>query len=227
MEEDYMNIKLAKSGFLVLCLTCAITITLLFGNKPANSHESPSRASTASTSSSTMNSIREWKGLIEPFSVITPESPLPGIYPGTILPGIRFPDLGQEHVEVGTSVTYNSNPPTSGTHYPYPAAWGIYKDPPTDGFLVHNLEHGGVIISYNPKRIKDQELSQLRQQVRSLSNFNGRIILTPRLNLDTAIALTAWNYLQELDHYNSTAIKVFYDTHIARGPECQEGLCPT
>lgn len=221
-----MNIKLAKSGFLLLCVVCAITITLLFGNMPGSAYESPSQASTASTSSSMMNSIREWKGLIEPFSVMTPESPLPGLYPGTILPGIRFPDLGQEHVEVGTSVTYNSNPPTSGPHYPYPAAWGIYKDRPADGFLVHNLEHGGVIISYNPKQIKDQELSQLRQQARSLSNFNGRIILTPRLNLDTAIALTAWNYLQELDRYNSTAVKVFYDTHIVRAPECQEGLCP-
>jgi hypothetical protein len=222
-----MNIKLAKPSLLVLCLICATTIALLFGNMPANSHESPSQPSSASTSSLMRNSIQEWKGLIEPFLVLTPESPLPGLYPGTILPGIRFPDLGQQHVEVGTSITYNSNPPTSGTHYPYPAAWGIYKDPPADGFLVHNLEHGGVIISYNPKRIKDQELSQLRQQVRSLSNFNGRIILTPRLNLDTAIALTAWNYLQELDRYNSTAIKVFYDTHIARGPECQQGLCPT
>lgn len=222
-----MNIKLAKSSLLVLCLICATTITLLFGSMPANSHESPSQPSSASTSNLIRNSIQEWKGLIEPFLVLTPESPLPGLYPGTILPGIRFPDLGQEHVEVGTSISYNSNPPTSGTHYPYPAAWGIYKDPPADGFLVHNLEHGGVIISYNPKRIKDQELSQLRQQVRSLSNFNGRIILIPRLNLDTAIALTAWNYLQELDRYNSTAIKVFYDTHIARGPECQQGLCPT
>lgn len=226
MEEGYMNIKLAKSGFLVLCLVCAISITLLFANMPANSYESPSQPSTASTSSSTMNAIREWKGLIEPFSVITPESPLPGLYPGTILPGIRFPDLGQQHVEVGTSVTYNSNPPTSGPHYPYPAAWGIYKDPPADEFLVHNLEHGGVIISYNPKKIKDQELTQLHQQARSLSYFNGRIILTPRQNLDTAIALTAWNYLQKLDRYNSTAVKVFYDTHIVRGPECQQGLCP-
>ncbi|WP_199339862.1 DUF3105 domain-containing protein [Nostoc sp. FACHB-892] len=221
-----MNIKLAKSGFLVLCLTCAITITLVFGNMPGSSHESSSQPNTASTSSSMMNSIREWKGLIQPFLVMTLESPLPSLYPGTILPGIRFPDLGQEHVEIGTSVIYNSNPPTSGPHYPYPAAWGIYKEPPADGFLVHNLEHGGVIISYNPKQIKDQELTQLRQQARSLSDFNARVILTPRQNLDTAIALTAWNYLQELDRYNSTAVKVFYDTHIVRGPECQEGLCP-
>jgi hypothetical protein len=129
-------------------------------------------------------------------------------------------------VEVGTSVTYNSTPPTSGPHYPYPAGWGIYKNPPADEFLVHNLEHGGVIISYNPEQIKGQELAQLWEQARSLSNFNPRVIVTPRSSLDTAIALTAWNYLQKLDRYDPTEVKVFYDTHIARAPECQEGLCP-
>lgn len=231
-----MTTKLSKLISLVLCLVCAITITLLSGGMPGNSHtpsppisrgsaESPQRITTP-TSSSIMSSTPEWKGLIEPFTVTTPESPLPGLYPGTILPGMHFPDLGQEHVSVGTLVTYNSNPPTSGPHYPYPAGWGIYKNPPADEFLVHNLEHGGVIISYNPNQIKGQELEQLRAQARSLSTFNPRIILTPRLNIDTAIALTAWNYLQKLDRYDSTAVKVFYDTHIVRGPECMEGLCP-
>lgn len=221
-----MNLKLAKSGLLLLCLVCTLSITLLFGNLPGNAHESPPQPSTTPTSASMTDSVIQWNGLIEPFPVLTLESPLPGLHPGTILPGFRFPDLGQEHVEIGILVTYNSNPPTSGPHYPYPADWGIYVYPPPDEFLVHNLEHGGVIISYNPEQIKGQELVQLRQQTRSLSNFNPRIVLTPRLNLDTPIALTAWNYLQKLDRYNSTAVKIFYDTHIARGPECQQGLCP-
>ncbi len=225
-EALCMNIKLAKLRSLVLCLLCAFTITLLFGGMPGNSHEPSPRPSTTPNSSSIMSPALEWKGLIEPFTVTTLESPLPGLYPGTLLPGTRFPDLGQQHVPVGTSVTYNSNPPTSGPHYPYWAGWGIYKNPPADEFLVHNLEHGGVIISYNPNRIKGQELERLQAQARSLSRFNPRIILTPRPNLDTAIALTAWNYLQKLDRYDPEAVKLFYDTHIARGPECQEGLCP-
>ncbi|MBD2449999.1 DUF3105 domain-containing protein [Nostoc sp. FACHB-152] len=173
-----MNLKLAKSGLLLLCLVCALSITLLFGNLPGNAHESPQQPSTTPNSGSRTNSVIQWNGLIETFPVLTLESPLPGVYPGTILPGFRFPDLGQQHVEVGTSVTYNSNnsnPPTSGPHYPYPAAWGIYVYPPADEFLVHNLEHGGVIISYNPQQIKGQELVQLRQQACSLSKFNPRI----------------------------------------------------
>jgi hypothetical protein len=44
---------------------------------------------------------------------------------------------------------------------------------------------------------------------------------------ETAIFLTAWGYVQKLDRYEPAEVKAFYDTHIARGPECQEGLCPT
>jgi hypothetical protein len=168
-----------------------------------------------------------WKGLIEQFAVTTGGALLPPQPANTVLPGRRIPDLGQEHVAVGTPITYNSNPPTSGPHYPYWAGWGIYKNPPADEFLVHNLEHGGVIISYNPNRIKDQELQRLRAQTRSLSKINPRIILTPRQNLDKAIALTAWTYVQKLDRYDSRAVKAFYDAHIARGPECdRRGGCP-
>lgn len=68
------------------------------------------------------------------------------------LPGQRVADLGREHVPDGTTVEYNSNPPTSGPHY---AAWtraGVYEKPVSDGHLVHSLEHGYVIISYNCKK---------------------------------------------------------------------------
>lgn len=64
-------------------------------------------------------------------------------------PGQAVPDLGREHLPAGTKVQYNSNPPTSGPHF---AEWeraGIYDQPLTDGKLVHSLEHGYIIISYN------------------------------------------------------------------------------
>lgn len=222
-----MTIKLSKFGLLLLGLLSGIAITLLLVVMPANSQVPSSQPSTTPTLISTMVSPNvKWKGLSEAFTVTTLESPLPSLSPGTILPGTHIPDLGQRHVAVGTPITYNSNPPTSGPHYPYPAGWGIYRNPPANEFLVHNLEHGGIIISYNPDRIKGQELERLRAQARSLSTFNPRVIVVPWQNLDTPIVLTAWAYLQKLDGYDSTAVKLFYDTHIARGPECQDGLCP-
>ncbi|MBI2310194.1 DUF3105 domain-containing protein [Candidatus Collierbacteria bacterium] len=60
-----------------------------------------------------------------------------------------FSDQGRNHVPDGTVVEYNSNPPTSG---PHSAIWekpGIYNNVLEDGKLIHSLEHGYVIISYN------------------------------------------------------------------------------
>ena len=45
-------------------------------------------------------------------------------------------------------MTYNSFPPSSGPHYQQPAPWGIYEDPIKQTILVHNLEHGGIVIQY-------------------------------------------------------------------------------
>lgn len=73
---------------------------------------------------------------------------------GKPLPGQTMPDLGRTHVpkEEWEKFSYNSNPPTSG---PHDATWikaGIYDSPQGDGFLIHALEHGYVILSYNCER---------------------------------------------------------------------------
>lgn len=163
----------------------------------------------------------------ERFEVTTQGNPLPPLKVGVALPGTIFPNLGQQHIPEGQRVTYNSNPPTSGSHYATPASWGIYsKEPPVDERLVHNLEHGGIIISYNPELIKNGDLEKVKTQARELSAVNPRIIVMPRPNLDSVIALTAWGYLQKLKNFDPTVIRAFYDAHIARSPECQNGLCP-
>lgn len=64
-------------------------------------------------------------------------------------PGQVIADLGRDHVADSTSVSYNSNPPTSGPHNPDWERPGIYDKPLNDRKLVHSLEHGYVIISYN------------------------------------------------------------------------------
>jgi hypothetical protein len=170
-------------------------------------------------------SQEEPEGLVSEFVVDSPGMVLP--QPAEVtLPGTAIPDLGQEHVPEGQQVDYNSNPPTSGPHYAEWARWGIYNEAPPDEQLVHNLEHGGIIISYNPDLIEAEDLEQIRVQAQELSEINPRIIVTPRSEMPQAIALTAWGYLQELEVYDAAAIDEFYNAHIARGPECQDGRCP-
>src|SRR3990170_7051999 len=72
-------------------------------------------------------------------------------YITTPAPGQSVPDLGRDHVSVEqfARTTYNSNPPTSGPHFETWVKPGIYTEPQHDGELIHSLEHGYVIISYN------------------------------------------------------------------------------
>ncbi|MEJ7792970.1 MAG: DUF3105 domain-containing protein [Gaiellaceae bacterium] len=63
-----------------------------------------------------------------------------------------FPDQGANHIDSPSkTVRYNSEPPTSGTHLSQPAVWGAYDEPVEQQALVHNLEHGGVIVQYGSK----------------------------------------------------------------------------
>src|SRR2546430_8502451 len=64
-------------------------------------------------------------------------------------PVTNYPELGREHIFPGQAhPDYNSNPPTSGWHFPQPADWGYYNGELPDELVVHNLEHGGIWISF-------------------------------------------------------------------------------
>lgn len=131
------------------------------------------------------------------------------------------------HLPAGTKHTYNSNPPTSGKHWGQATPWGTYLDaPPPDESLVHNLEHGGVIISFNPELVTADEQIQLEELYAELSAINPRVILTVRSNLDVPLAVTSWEYRLLLDSVDIEAVHQFYDDHIAQGPECEQGRCP-
>ena len=61
-----------------------------------------------------------------------------------------FPSEGRTHTS--STVTYKTNPPTSGNHNPTPAQDGIYRagnSPPKENF-VHSLEHGRIEFQYKP-----------------------------------------------------------------------------
>lgn len=132
-------------------------------------------------------------------------------------PGEAVADLGREHVPVGTAVEYNSNPPTSGSHY---ASWtkrGVYDEAIEDGYLIHSLEHGYVIISYRC----EEECQQLKD---SLKNFyeqhkQKRLIVVPRADLKTLVALTAWGRLLALPEWDEKQAEEFLRAWENRGPE--------
>lgn len=133
------------------------------------------------------------------------------------LPGEFIPDQGREHVGPGHQHVYNSNPPTSGWHYPQPAEWGVYKEELPDEVLVHNLEHGGVWISYKPGTPED-----IVKKLKGFYDKYGRkIIVEPRSKNDMDIALAAWNRLDKFSavEYSDERVERFIKAFRNKGPE--------
>ena len=84
-------------------------------------------------------------------------------------PGVYYPQVGQEHIQLKDPLPkeYNSNPPSSGAHYPSPANWGVYDYEVNDKIFIHNLEHGGVWIAYRPS-VPTKVVDELRTIVNEI-----------------------------------------------------------
>jgi len=132
-------------------------------------------------------------------------------------PGDRITTLGRLHITQGTPHKgYNSNPPTSGPHWPSPAPWGVHTQPLPDEMLVHNLEHGGVWISY-----KDQNDSDLAGKLDDIAGrYQSKVIVTPRPQNDAPIAVAAWGRLLKLQRFDEARIFEFINRYRGKiGPE--------
>jgi hypothetical protein len=133
--------------------------------------------------------------------------------------GTQYPNLGQDHINRGVPHDpYNSNPPTSGPHYPDWARWGVFDQPQPDELLVHNLEHGGIVVHYNCADGCPELAGQLRDLV---STYRSKVILAPRPNPDVPcrVTLSAWTWLDCFNDFDAERINAFIRAHKDRGPE--------
>jgi hypothetical protein len=131
--------------------------------------------------------------------------------------GVAFPDLGGGHVAQGQTVTtYNSDPPTSGQHWPVTASWGIHTEAVPNELQVHNLEHGGIVIQYDCPDGCPDLVAQLSAIV---NRYPVKLLLAPRDGMTHQIVLTAWGRMLTLDHFNNVLIQRFINAYIDKGPE--------
>jgi hypothetical protein len=101
-----------------------------------------------------------------------------------------FPGLPPKHLnDLKAQPAYNSFPPTSGPHYYLPAKWDIYTFSVPQIALVHNLEHGGVVVQYG-KDVPKATVAQLRAWY---LKHSGGLVVAPLPKLGRTIALAAWN----------------------------------
>ena len=123
------------------------------------------------------------------------------------------------HVEPGTEIDYEENPPNSGDHYEIPADDGAYTDAPPTGALVHSLEHGRVLIQFDPNVPES-----VKGDLKALFDEDPyHMIIAPNeTDMPLEVAATAWEHplgCPEMNDRVFDAIRAFRDEFRDEGPE--------
>jgi hypothetical protein len=126
----------------------------------------------------------------------------------------EFPIEGREHVPIGTSVDYQTNPPTSGNHLAQPKEWGIFTNEIDDMQAVHSMEHGGIWISY--KDINEEEIAVLEDIGKQNSQST---LVSPRSGNDNKIVVASWGKVMRLEIADKALIQKYIDTYKNQSPE--------
>ena len=124
-------------------------------------------------------------------------------------------------------VTYKTNPPSTGRHYFQPGNDGAYGVAPPDEVMVHNLEHGRVIVWFKPGMPESQ-----RADLKALFDEDPyQMVMVPRRDMPYTVAASAWNrdpvpggtgrllVCDEMNPKTFDAIRTFRDEHRSNGPE--------
>lgn len=134
---------------------------------------------------------------------------------------------GRNHVE--EDVQYEITPPTSGNHAETPADAGFYPTAVPEEPLVHNLEHGQIVIWYRPDA-SSETIDDLEAFVESANDpddpdvkrFGTQPLLAaPHTHVvePRSYVLAAWGASQACESYSLEAINEFRTRYQGRGPE--------
>lgn len=128
---------------------------------------------------------------------------------------------------------WNTDPPSNGQHYPLWAVWGFYTQPINPRRVVHNEEHGGVVLWWGTK-VPASSVEQLHTYYDEQPDGTFG---TPYPKLGSKVAITAWtgdpakygrnNYFGQghiaicprLDAATLTAFESFRKLYRGHGPE--------
>jgi hypothetical protein len=111
-------------------------------------------------------------------------------------------------------------PPSSGNHTDQRSAYGFIGEPLVAENVVHNLEHGAVVIWYQPgDPALAGQVNQLIAEVGTECVVGGSYIY-----MDFPLAATAWGRVLPLEAFDAEALTAFIDAYRGRlGPEA--GVC--
>ena len=124
----------------------------------------------------------------------------------------------RSHVPEGETVEYSTTPPTSGDHWEIPQSCGFYPGGLPDERIVHNLEHGNIVVSYNLDSALEEELRKAADDI-DLSQNWGVLRYYPDIAPGT-VALTTWGVSDIMEGVDKDRIDKFFETYAGvLGPE--------
>jgi hypothetical protein len=125
------------------------------------------------------------------------------------------------HVDEGAPLTYRNRPPSSGMHYgtlPQPQEYRMWDTPLSPGRWVHMLEHGAVAVLYRPDLCDAACVQQLGQfyDTAPRSTLVGvrHLVITPYQDMDHAIAVVAWAYVDEMDQMDGDRVMADFKSKV-------------
>ena len=145
------------------------------------------------------------------------------------------PIEGFTHIPVCSLTHYVSKPPSSGNHYPIWAAYKTYAAPIPEGFFVHDLEHGAIVLTYDCPNGCAADVAAAQAMLDALpadpdcaaqgSTVRRRSLMTPDPGLDVPFAASAWGWTLRAKCFDPAAFKAFALKHYNQGREniCADG----
>ena len=125
----------------------------------------------------------------------------------------------RNHLPMGDSIGYSTVPPTSGDHWDRWADCGIYLEGVPDELIVHNLEHGNIVVSYN--LTTEEEVAMLLSVINGIRLSRNWAVVRSHDRLEPGtVALATWGMLDTMDGVDRGRITAFFDDFIGElGPE--------
>lgn len=142
--------------------------------------------------------------------------------------GVEVRIVGADHIPEGQLASdHNSDPPTSGEHYSQPAEAGFYEEAPADEYLVHNLEHGYIVVYYNCEPLDESECASLKNDLQEAMADAGvgpvtrtpKIIVAPRPGMENLITYTSWGRMYRVDQFDRDEFALFVEQNREISPE--------
>ena len=123
------------------------------------------------------------------------------------------------HVPEGQKVGYSDAPPTSGEHWSRPASCGFYTEDLPDERIVHNLEHGNIVVSYN--FTNPAQVTGLRDALEDIELFDDWGVARPYDRIaDGQVAIAAWGHLHTMNGVSPGELALFFEALAGvNGPE--------